>query len=221
MNELCSRYHISCKTVHFYIQCGLLHPQKLDNNYYRFSAENEEELKLILRMRKAGISIEGIQDMIKYPVYTNFFLFRQRVLLKKEICRKKTEEENIERIFDLIPPNSTPDNIMALREDELCEEENVFDQQDAYLTARMTAIFLFTPFMLQKVDDYRQFIWNKIVSITQKELYGVLPAIADHLSTLTSETANRLSCRRAYRFLSVMDDEMDENAAYLLGVVHR
>lgn len=110
---------------------------------------------------------------------------------------------------------------MALREDELCEEENVFDQQDAYLTARMTAIFLFTPFMSQKVDDYRQFIWNKIVPITQKELYGVLPAIADHLSTLTSETANRLSCRRAYRFLSVMDDEMDENAAYLLGVVHR
>lgn len=188
---------MSCKTVHFYIQCGLLHPQKLDNNYYRFSAENEEELKLILRMRKAGISIEGIQDMIKYPVCTNFFLFRQRVLLKKEISRKKTEEENIERIFDLIPPNSKPDNIMALREDELCEEENVFDQQDAYLTARMTAIFLFTPFMSQKVDDYRQFIWNKIVSITQKELYGVLPAIADHLSTLTSETANRLSCRLA------------------------
>ena len=61
--------------------------------------------------------------MIKYPVYTNFFLFRQRVLLKKEISRKKTEEENIERIFDLIPPNSTPDNIMALREDELCEEK--------------------------------------------------------------------------------------------------
>ena len=83
MNEICQKYHISRKTVHFYIQRDLLHPLKEDNNYYRFSSENEEELKLVLRMRKAGISIEGIQDMLKYPSCANFFLFRQRVQLKK------------------------------------------------------------------------------------------------------------------------------------------
>ena len=116
MNEICQKYHISRKTVHFYIRRDLLHPLKEDNNYYRFSSENEEELKLVLRMRKAGISIEGIQDMLKYPSCANFFLFRQRVQLKKGMAEQKGARENSEMIFEENTLNSTPYNIIAIEE---------------------------------------------------------------------------------------------------------
>ena len=221
MNEICQKYHISRKTVHFYIQRDLLHPLKEDNNYYRFSSENEEELKLVLRMRKAGISIEGIQDMLKYPSCANFFLFRQRVQLKKGMAEQKCAVENIERIFDEIPPNSTPSNIMAIEERELHAAKAVFDEIDARLTARMTAIFLFTPFMAQEVDDYRQFIWEKIVNITKRELGEVLPALMEHMAGLSTETVVTLSNQLAYRFISVMNDEIEKNVEYLAGALHR
>lgn len=221
MNELCHKYGLTRKAVHFYIQSGLLHPKKEENNYYSFDAANEEELKLVLRLRKAGMSIEAIHDMISYPTCSNFFLFRQRYILKKEIAEKVSAVMNIERLCDEIPPNGTPSHIMTADASLIRKETFEFSEKDAYLTARMTAIFLFTPFMSQEVDDYRQYIWNKIVSITRNELADTLPLIADHLAGLEAADVAQLSSELAYRFISIMEGENEKHVSYLLEMVRK
>ena len=170
INDICNKYNLSRKTVHFYIQEGLLHPGKSKNNYYSFNEANEEELKLVLRLRQAGVSIDNIHNIVNYPTCTNFFLFKQYFLLKKEKNKIENERNNISVLLEQIPPNGTFLNVMDIPDIYMKKKQDLFDEKDAELTARMTAIFLLTPFMKQEVDDYRQFIWNKIVRITERNL---------------------------------------------------
>ena len=154
INKLCKKYGLSRKTVHFYIECGLLNPKKLVNNYYDFSDADIKKLELIIKLRKAGLSIENIGYIFEYPSCTNFFLFKQRYQLKIEIEQKSHELNNINTIIANIPPNGTDVSVSEISEQFFIEKDSAFDEMDELLCARMTATFLFTPFMGQKVDAH-------------------------------------------------------------------
>lgn len=215
INEICRKYSLSRKTVHFYIQEDLVHPCKSDNNYYNFNESNEEELKLVLRLRQAGVTIENIHNIVSYPSCANFFLFKQYFLLKKERDRIDNEHQNISMLLEQIPPNGTFQNIMRVPDAYMKKELQKFDEKDSELTARMTAIFLLTPFMNQEVDDYRQFIWNKIVKITETGLHEFLPEIADTLVQRTALQVYELSTSLAARFTCIADGNKKEAETYL------
>lgn len=215
INDICHRYNLSRKTVHFYIQEGLIHPGKSDNNYYSFNEANEEELKLVLRLRQAGVSIDNIHNIVSYPTCTNFFLFKQYFLLKKERSRIDNERNNISMLLEQIPPNGTFLNVMNVPDIYMKKEVTDFNEKDAELTARMTAIFLLTPFMKQEVDDYRQFIWNKIVRITESNLHEYLKEIAENLTERSAVEVYEFSTSLAKKFESVMEGKRNEAVEYL------
>lgn len=215
INEICHKYNLSRKTVHFYIQEGLLHPGKSENNYYCFNEANEEELKLVLRLRQAGVSIENIHNIVSYPTCTNFFLFRQYFLLKRERNRVENERNNISMLLEQIPPNGTFLNVMNVPDVYMKKEVTEFNEKDAELTARMTAIFLLTPFMKQEVDDYRQFIWNKIVRITERNLHNLLEDISWRLTERSAVEVYELSTSLAGKFESVMKGNHSKAVEYL------
>lgn len=215
INDICHRYNLSRKTVHFYIQEGLLHPGKSDNNYYSFNEANEEELKLVLRLRQAGVSIDNIHNIVNYPTCTNFFLFKQYFLLKKERNRIDSERNNISMLLEQIPPNGTFLNVMNVPDAYMKKEVTDFNEKDAELTARMTAIFLLTPFMKQEVDDYRQFIWNKIVRITERNLHEYLKEIAESLTERSAVEVYEFSTSLAKKFELVMAGERSQAVKFL------
>ena len=215
INQLCKKYGISRKTIHFYIECGLLNPNKLPNNYYNFSDSDLSKIELIIKLRNAGVSIENISNIFKYPTCTNFFLFKQRYQLKKEIDKNNNKLNNLNTIINNIPPNGTDVSVSEISELLFSEKESFFDEEDEILCARMTATFLFTPFMGQEVDDYREFIWNKIVKITRIELKDQLKNIAWHLSELDGYTVNCFSLSLAKLFINLSNDSFEESYNYL------
>ena len=215
INDICRKYNLSRKTVHFYIKSGLVHPHKSMNNYYCFNEKNVEEMDLVLRLRQAGMSIEQIRNVMAYPTCANFFLYQQHVSLKKDMCRILNEKKNLEVLIENIPPNGTYEDIMHIPSSSMKKEEIDFDAVDAQLTARMTAIFLFTPFMHQKVDDYRQFLWQKIAKITESQMHSSLCDISCHLSRLSAEQVYTLSTSLAHLFIQVESGNEDEMIAYL------
>ena len=79
---------LSKKTIHFYVNEGLIHPKKLENNYYEFSEQDITLLQQIRIFRKAGLSIQVIKEIYAYPAATNFFLHRSFNDLKQEIAEK-------------------------------------------------------------------------------------------------------------------------------------
>lgn len=220
INQLCKKYGISRKTIHFYIECGLLNPNKLPNNYYNFSDSDLSKIELIIKLRNAGVSIENINNIFKYPTCSNFFLFKQRYQLKKEIEKNKNQLNNINTIFANIPPNGTDINISEIPEQLFSKIESTFDDEDELLCARMTATFLFTPFMGQKVDDYREFIWNKIVKITRLELKDNLKNIAWHLSKLDADTVDHFSSALARLFIDISNDKFEKSCQHLKNEIN-
>ena len=116
INQLCKKYGISRKTIHFYIECGLLNPNKLPNNYYNFSDSDLSKIELIIKLRNAGVSIENISNIFKYPTCTNFFLFKQRYQLKKEIDKNNNKLNNLNTIIANIPPNGTDVSVSEISE---------------------------------------------------------------------------------------------------------
>lgn len=98
--EVYRKYGISRKTVHYYIQCGLLHPSRGANQHYRFENDDLQDLERILRLRKAGISIENIQDIIRYPACCNFFLYRQRFSLRQQYQTCASQIHRIDTLFE-------------------------------------------------------------------------------------------------------------------------
>lgn len=215
INKVCRKYGLSRKTIHFYIESGLLKPAKLNNNYYDFSDADIKKLELIIKLRNAGVSIENIDCIFKYPTCTNFFLFKQRFQLKKEIEKYNRELSNINTIIGNIPPNGTYFSVAEINSQLFFKKEETFDEIDEFLTSRMTATFLFTPFMGQKVDDYREFIWNKIVKITRMELNTKLKEISSHLSSLDGWTVDHFSSALAQLFISLSKDKYEETYNYL------
>lgn len=221
INNVCRKYGLSRKTIHFYIESGLLKPPKLNNNYYDFSDADIKKLELIIKLRNAGVSIENIDCIFKYPTCTNFFLFKQRFQLKKEIEKNNRELNNINTIIGNIPPNGTDKSVAEISSQLFFKKEETFDEIDELLTSRMTATFLFTPFMGQKVDDYREFIWNKIVKITRIELKTKLKGISLHLSSLDGWTVDHFSAALAQLFIDLSKDRYQETYNYLKKEIDR
>ena len=73
--ELCRKYGLSRKTVHFYIKSGLLKPAKLDNNYFDFKESDIRRLELIIKLRKLGFiqrSINAVRLSYKLVMRADF-----------------------------------------------------------------------------------------------------------------------------------------------------
>lgn len=215
INQIARKYGLSRKTIHFYIQNDLLHPTKRENNYYEFDNKNEEELELILRLRQAGMSIENIQNMMHFPTCTNFFLFKQYFSIKKAQSKAEVEQTNIQMLLEEIPPNGTYADIMRISDAYIKKDTWNFTETDAKMTARMTAIFLLTPFMHQEVDEYRQFLWQRIERITRTELKAVLYDIMLQLTSLSAKDMYHLSTSLASSFDMVASGEKEKTKEYM------
>ena len=155
---------LSKKTIHFYVNEGLIHPAKLQNNYYEFSDSELSLLKQIILFRKAGLSIQTIKEIYEYPAATNFFLHRSFNHLKQEIAEKMIQLQNLETILETIPPNGTPIDVENISDDYIHEEFDTYwiDQMHPSIDERMIAILLLAPFMDIQVDEYKTYLWDKI-----------------------------------------------------------
>ena len=165
IQEIAKLTGLSKKTLHFYINEGLIHPQKSTNNYYEFAETDIILLNQIIIFRKAGLSIKTIKEIYGYPEATNFFLHRSFNEIKQEITEKMTQLQNLEIILNAIPPNGTPvdvGNITADLDKQNTNNINWINQMYPSVDERVIACILLAPFMDIQVDEYKSYLWNKI-----------------------------------------------------------
>lgn len=66
ISELANEFNISTRTIRYYEELGLLNPNRDNNNKYRrYSRADRARLKLILRGKRFGFSLEEIREMIE------------------------------------------------------------------------------------------------------------------------------------------------------------
>lgn len=203
--EFSKRTHVSKKTIHFYIQSDLLHPDKTENNYYDFTDENLKEMHFISLMRHLGVSISTIKECLNYPGAVNYFLYTSSERLKDEIKERQLELERIRYLLEKIPPNATPDFLDNIAIDDLPNtiEQQSIDKLYPMNNAYLIACFLLVPWVSAEPNHYRKFLWNEISS----ELYSSLKKAYKYLEYLiynvNIETLHHTSVSVSYLIFDV------------------
>ena len=113
MKEVCEKTGLTKKAIHYYIDCGLIHVRKLDNNYFDFNDENIKILNQIAFLRKMDVSIDTIKKIYHSPSALNFFLVEERNKLFLEVEDKLTSLMDLTSLILNLPHNATPDDIPA------------------------------------------------------------------------------------------------------------
>uniref|UniRef100_A0A7C3ZG38 MerR family DNA-binding transcriptional regulator n=1 Tax=Archaeoglobus fulgidus TaxID=2234 RepID=A0A7C3ZG38_ARCFL len=65
ISELAKEFEISTRTIRYYEEIGLLNPERTKGNQRIFSKKDRAKLKLILRGKRLGFSLEEIKEMIE------------------------------------------------------------------------------------------------------------------------------------------------------------
>lgn len=166
IQQACLKTGLTKKAIHFYIEEGLLNPNKeVENGYYNLSSQELEILQLISLFRCTGVSIQTMKEIFSYPTMTNFFMHRQFNMLKQQLNQQLTQLENISTILDVIPPNAQPFDVQKMIHKEKLVRHPIHIDSEALFPntdARMIAILLLAPFMEIEVNEYRKYLWDKI-----------------------------------------------------------
>lgn len=64
IQQTAETYGISTRTLRYYEEIGLLQPERSSGNQRKYSKADETRLKLILRGKKYGFSLEEIREMV-------------------------------------------------------------------------------------------------------------------------------------------------------------
>ncbi len=98
ISELSDQLDISARAIRFYEEKGLILPQRTKGNHRFYSKRDRARLKLILRGKRLGYSLDEIAEMIGMA---DFSMDEKQQLVKSlEYGRKKLKEIN-ERMEEL------------------------------------------------------------------------------------------------------------------------
>ncbi len=64
IQEVAKHFKVSTRTLRYYEEIGLLHPSRSISNQRTFSKKEIAKIKLILRGKKYGFSLEEIKEMV-------------------------------------------------------------------------------------------------------------------------------------------------------------
>lgn len=64
ITDLANEFDISTRTIRYYEERGFLHPDRTESGQRLFSKKDRTTLKLILRGKRFGFSLDKISDMI-------------------------------------------------------------------------------------------------------------------------------------------------------------
>lgn len=107
INEVCKMTGLTKKAIEYYEEKGLIAPKVGENGYREFSEEDVEKLKEINVLRKLGLSISEIREVLGESnrraslakIRYNKELELQEYSRKKELLDKLIESENIDEIL--------------------------------------------------------------------------------------------------------------------------
>lgn len=182
ISDFSKKVGLNKKTVHYYIEQGLIHPKKSANNYYEFDEHNIKECNLIKVYRKLGVSITNIANTLKHPTFINYFLYLTAYQLKQELYQKQLQLENIKKVLDILPPHTSLECISNLDLTELNEELQYPSIANQYPldTSYLLCCFLLVPWVSASSNQYRNYLFIQMSSLLYanlKESYNYLEHI--------------------------------------------
>lgn len=223
ISEVAKKTGVHTRTIHFYIQEGLLAPRKEDNGYFDFEQEEIDWLLTVHQLRQRGVPLQYIKDLMKHPHSVNYVIYHTIEKLKKEITLRQTQIENLIQITKQITPYHDIHHLAPFLETAPKTYSDKFDIESIYPTnhSYMATIYLLVQFVVSEPKIYQQYLWDQLA----QEMSSVLgPAIYFLNNIIESKTLAELdlsSAELSQHSIDVLSEPDDSvGTAALLHEVH-
>lgn len=85
IKELSDLFEISPRTIRYYEEKGLLESMRKDNNYRIYDINSVNRLETILSLKRSGLTLEKIHDLMNQPSNVKETLYAQKEALDKQM----------------------------------------------------------------------------------------------------------------------------------------
>ncbi|MED3904948.1 MerR family DNA-binding transcriptional regulator [Geobacillus thermodenitrificans] len=121
ISDLAQEFHVSTRTIRYYEERGLLTPIRTESGQRLYTKKERAKLKLILRGKRFGFSLEEIHEMI--ALFDEDRTGKKQLEKTVEYGRKKIKEVS-ERIDDLLKLKAEMEALLSDFEKRLREWED-------------------------------------------------------------------------------------------------
>ena len=214
IQEVCRKTGLTKKAIYFYIEQGLIAPDRnVENNYLDFSETDVNCLQIIALLRRYGVPVGEVEELFRYPSMTNFYLHRQLAVLRSQLLQQLGVIRSLSSLLTELPPqynvNSLKEQVersVTATEADQAMLDLVCPDQDA----RMISIFIWSSFLNVPKSEYRLFLWGKITEQAQQDLKGSLRYVARIIYALSTEQIENDARQRYHDSQAIL--KMDEIA---------
>ena len=114
IQEVCRKTGLTKKAIYFYIEQGLIAPDRnVENNYLDFSETDVNCLQIIALLRRYGVPVGEVEELFRYPSMTNFYLHRQLAVLRSQLLQQLGVIRSLSSLLTELPPQY---NVNSLKE---------------------------------------------------------------------------------------------------------
>ncbi|MGM9946665.1 MerR family transcriptional regulator [Floccifex sp.] len=185
--EVSQKCGLSKRTIHFYIQEGLLKPKiNSQNGYYDFSEEDILQLRFISMLRDGDIPISMIRHILNEPSTASFYFSNYLFSLQQKQEHLLKTIQSIQYILDHLPLHiQFPALYEVVKDAHIPSFETQTElKKDSFLVVR----FLWSRFIPDGIqNDFQEFLWTKINRITNEDTTGDVKTLTQYLNSLNPE----------------------------------
>lgn len=158
---------VSRRTIHFYIQKGLLRPKTDESNgYYDFSPQDGQRLILLRLLREAGFPLSAIRSLLENPAAAEYHLRMRLGRVRQERERLKQTEQGLLAVLEDLPVCPDFAGLYGRFTARFPGEEVPRPAYDALLVNH----FLWRVFWPEEgPTEYQRFLWDKINRLTRAD----------------------------------------------------
>lgn len=98
INEVCRKCRLTKKAIEYYAEQGLVQPETLDNGYRNFSDADIEKLKKIAILRRLGLSVQSIKEILDEGGQTA--LYKVSEIKRIEIEAEETKQALLQQLAE-------------------------------------------------------------------------------------------------------------------------
>ncbi len=183
INEVCKKCRLTKKSIEYYAEQKLVQPKTLENGYRNFSAADIERLKKIAILRRLGLSVQSIKEVLDGGGQTALYKVSERKRI--EIKAEETKQALVQQLAEKQDWEYTNAQLEVLEKSQTILQRllNVFPGYYGKYISLHFARYLNEPI----VSDEQQEAFETVIEFLDNVSFALPPDLQQYLDEITKD----------------------------------
>lgn len=183
INEVCKKCRLIKKSIEYYAEQKLVQPKTLENGYRNFSAADIERLKKIAILRRLGLSVQSIKEVLDGGGQTALYKVSERKRI--EIKAEETKQALVQQLAEKQDWEYTNAQLEVLEKSQTILQRllNVFPGYYGKYISLHFARYLNEPI----VSDEQQEAFETVIEFLDNVSFALPPDLQQYLDEITKD----------------------------------